>query len=513
MTDTTDFLEKDKANRIPITGALMLATLMHTLDSTIANVALPNMQGSISASPEQLTWVLTSYILATAVMTPLCGWLAMKFGRKRMIVLSIIGFTAASMLCGIATSVPEMVLFRTLQGLAGASLMPLSQSVMLDTFPQEQIPRVMSLWSSAVILGPILGPIVGGWITEHLDWRWVFFINLPLGIIAVLGVSTFMADDPGGRQRPFDFIGFSALTAFVVGIQVMLDRGPSQDWWESPEIWTWLALALAGLWVFLVQSATARHPFFHRDLARDGNFVGTTVFSFFVGVLLFSTSALLPVLMQNLLGYSAMQTGEASVSRGIGSLISFLMVPFLIQKLGARRVLFIGTVLSATSLWAMAGFDLSMTDQPIIISGFIQGAGTGLLFAPLSTLAYVTLSPVHRVEGAILSTMARSLGSAIGISIVQAMVLRNSALAQSELSSRMDPSNPVLNDVIPIPGALTTTEGLAQLNGEVTRQAMMIGYVDIFSWMTLITLAMIPLILILRPPPKAPMEKIGTSAD
>lgn len=513
MTDSPDFLEKDKANRIPITGALMLATLMHTLDSTIANVALPQMQGSISASPEQLTWVLTSYILATAVMTPLCGWLAMKFGRKRMIVLSIIGFTAASMLCGIATTVPEMVLYRTLQGLAGAALMPLSQSVMLDTYPQEQIPRVMSLWSAAVIMGPILGPIVGGWITEHLNWRWVFFINLPLGIIAVLGVSAFMADDPGGRQRPFDVIGFSALTAFVVGLQVMLDRGPGQDWWESPEIWAWLALAMAGLWVFMVQSATARHPFFHRDLARDGNFVGTTIFSFFVGVLLFSTTALLPVMMQNLMGYSAMQTGEASVSRGLGSLISFLMVPFLIQRLGARKVLFIGTVLSIASLWAMAGFDLSMTEQPIIISGFIQGVGTGLLFAPLSTLAYVTLSPAHRVEGTILATMARSMGSAVGISIVQAMVLRNGALAHSELSSRMDPTSPMLNDVLPFEGALTTSEGLSQLNGEVTRQAMMIGYVDIFSWMTLITMAMIPLILILRPPPKAPIEKVGASPD
>lgn len=513
MTDSPDFLEKDKANRIPITGALMLATLMHTLDSTIANVALPQMQGSISASPEQLTWVLTSYILATAVMTPLCGWLAMKFGRKRMIVLSIIGFTAASMLCGIATTVPEMVLYRTLQGLAGAALMPLSQSVMLDTYPQEQIPRVMSLWSAAVIMGPILGPIVGGWITEHLNWRWVFFINLPLGIIAVLGVSAFMADDPGGRQRPFDVIGFSALTAFVVGLQVMLDRGPGQDWWESPEIWAWLALAMAGLWVFMVQSATARHPFFHRDLAKDGNFVGTTIFSFFVGVLLFSTTALLPVMMQNLMGYSAMQTGEASVSRGLGSLISFLMVPFLIQRLGARKVLFIGTVLSIASLWAMAGFDLSMTEQPIIISGFIQGVGTGLLFAPLSTLAYVTLSPAHRVEGTILATMARSMGSAVGISIVQAMVLRNGALAHSELSSRMDPTSPMLNDVLPIEGALTTSEGLSQLNGEVTRQAMMIGYVDVFSWMTLITMAMIPLILILRPPPKAPIEKVGASPD
>jgi DHA2 family multidrug resistance protein len=341
----------------------------------------------------------------------------------------------------------------------------------------------------------------------------VFFINLPLGIIAVLGVSSFMADDPGGRQRPFDFIGFSALTAFVVGLQVMLDRGPGQDWWESPEIWTWAAIALAGFWVFITQSATAQHPFFHRDLAKDGNFVGTTVFSFFVGVLLFSTSALLPVLMQNLLGYSAMQTGTASVSRGVGSLISFLMVPFLIQRLGARTVLLVGTVLSITSLWAMAGFDLSMTTGPIIVSGFIQGAGTGLLFAPLSTLAYVTLSPVHRVEGTILSTMARSLGSSVGISMVQAMVLRNSALAHSELSARMDPSSPMLNDILPMTGALTTTEGLTRLNGEVTRQAMMIGYVDVFSWMALLTVAMIPLILILRPPPKAPMEKISAPAD
>lgn len=513
MTDAADYLEKDKANRIPITGALMLATLMNTLDSTIANVALPKMQSSISASQEQLTWVLTSYILATAVMTPLSGWLAMKFGRKRMISLSIAGFTIASMLCGIATSVEQMVLFRTLQGLAGASLMPLSQSAMLDMYPQEQIPRVMSLWSSAVILGPILGPTLGGWITENLSWRWVFFINLPLGILATLAVTSLMADDPGGRQRPFDFIGFAALTAFVVGLQVMLDRGPGQDWWDSPEIWIEAGIALAGLWVFLVQSATSPNPFFHRDLAKDSNFVGTTVFSFFVGVLLFSTTALLPVLMQSLLGYSAVHSGWVSMSRGVGSLISFLLVPILIQTIGPRKMLVIGTTLSVGSLWAMAKFDLSMTEWPLVASGFVQGAGTGLLFAPLSTLAYVTLNPVHRVEGTILSTMARSLGSSVGISIVQAMVLRNTAVAHSELAGRMDPSNPVLQDVLPPQVDLTTSAGLAIMNGEITRQSMMMGYIDVFAWMVVLVLAMYPLIMILRPPAKAPMERIEAAGD
>ncbi len=504
---------KDIENRIPITGALMLATLMNTLDSTIANVALPHMQGSLQASQDQITWVLTSYILATAVMTPLSGWLSMKIGRKRMLLFSIIGFTAASMLCGIATSVPEMVAFRLLQGLAGAALMPLSQSVMLDLYPQRLIPVVMSVWSAAVILGPIAGPSLGGWITEHLNWRWVFFINLPIGILAVLGILTFMARDLGGRQRPFDFIGFTALVSFVVGLQVMLDRGPGRDWFESPEIWIETALAIGGLWVFIVQTATAEHPFFHRDLAKDRNFIGTTIFGFFVGVLLFSTTALIPSFMQNLLGYSAMQSGTASMSRGLGSLVSFLLVPLLVSRMGARLVLLFGLTGCICALWMMAQFDLSMTANPIVMSGFIQGLGVGLLFAPLSTLSYATLDASHRVEGTIVSTMARSLGSSVGISLVQAMVIRDGALAHSVLAGQIDTSNPLLRFTLPKALDPSTPGGLMALNGEVTRQAAMIGYVDVFSWMTLLTLLLIPLILILRPAPAIRMEKIEVHAD
>lgn len=484
----------------------MLATLMYTLDSTIANVALPHIQGSISASQDEITWVLTSYILATAVMTPLSGWLAQKFGRKRVLQYSIVTFTVASMLCGIATNVPEMVAFRLFQGIAGASLMPLSQSVMLDIFPPSMIPRVMSLWSAAVIIGPIAGPTLGGWITEHLDWRWVFFINLPIGILATLGVTRFMDHDAGGRQRPFDFVGFGALVAFVVGIQVMLDRGPGQDWLDSKEIWIELAIGLAGLWVFVVQTRTAKNPFFHLDLARDANFIGTTVFGFFVGVLLFSTTALLPSFMQNLLGYSAMQAGVASVPRGVGSLVSFLLVPFVMSRFGARSSLFGGLVLSAMSLWMMASFDLSMTAMPIMISGFVQGLGMGLLFAPLSTLAYVTLNPIHRVEGTIVSTMSRSLGSSVGISIVQAMVLRNAALGHSELAGRIDPANPLVLNLLPTFMDPGTAGGLRSLNAEITRQASMIGYVDVFAWMTLLTCVIVPLVLILRPAPPLPPD-------
>ncbi|HEX7946356.1 MAG TPA: DHA2 family efflux MFS transporter permease subunit [Phenylobacterium sp.] len=497
---------QDVRNRIPITGALMLATLMYTLDSTIANVALPHMQGSLSASQDQITWVLTSYILATAVMTPLAGWLAQKIGRKRMLLYSIVGFTVASMLCGVAQNVTEMVAFRVLQGLAGASLMPLSQSVMLDIFPMSMIPRVMSIWSAAVIMGPIFGPILGGSITEHLDWRWVFYINLPVGILATLGVFNFMARDPGGRERPFDFIGFGSLIAFIVGLQVMLDRGPGRDWFDSKEIWVEAAIGLAGLWVFIVQTATAEHPFYHRDLAKDGNFIGTTIFGFFVGVLLFSTTALLPSFMQNLLGYSALQSGEASVTRGIGSLISFLLVPFVMARLGARTALTSGLVLSIGALWMMGQFNLAMTSSPILVSGFIQGFGTGLLFAPLSTLGYATLDQSHRVEGTIVSTMARSLGSSVGISVIQAMVLRDSASAHSELAGRMDPSNPVINSILPKLMDTGTTSGLSILNGEITRQSAMLGYVNIFSWMALVTCILFPLILILRPAPKAPVD-------
>jgi len=505
--------QKDIANRIPITGALMLATLMNTLDSTIANVALPHMQGSVSASADQIVWVLTSYIIATAIMTPLSGWLSQKIGRKTMFLASIAGFTAASVLCGIATSLPELVVFRLIQGVAGASLIPLSQTVMLDIYPQRLIPRVMSIWSAAVILGPIVGPTLGGWLTEDFSWRACFYINVPIGILAFLGIWTFMDRDEGGRERPFDFLGFGALVLFVGGFQLMVDRGPTQDWFDSKEVWIEAAICAVGLWVFIVQTVTAAHPFFHRDLAKDGNFVGTTLFGMFVGVLLFSTSALLPSMMQNLLGYSALQSGIASMTRGIGSLIAFLAVPMLVARFGPRSVLLVGIMLSSIALWRMGQFDLSMTPGPIEWAGFIQGLGTGLLFAPLNTLAYAKLAPVHRTEGTIVATMARSLGSSAGISLLEAMLIRDAAVSHSRLAEHVTVTDPVLRWAMPRMFDLQSVPGLAALNGEVTRQGTMISYDALFSGMAIGCLLLAPSLLLLKPPTGPPPSGPEMVAD
>jgi DHA2 family multidrug resistance protein len=505
--------EADVANRVPITAALMLATLMNTLDSTIANVALPHMQGNLGASQDQIAWVLTSYIIATAIMTPLSGWLSLKIGRKPMFLFSISTFTIASMLCGVATSLPEMVLFRLIQGVAGASMMPLSQTVMLDIYPMRQIPQVMSIWSAAVIMGPIVGPAVGGWLTENFSWRWCFYINLPIGILAFAGIYFFMARDEGGRQRPFDFLGFGALVTFVGAFQLMMDRGPSQDWFDSREIWIEAIVAAVGFYLFLIQTLTAKQPFFDRDLARDRNYLACAFFGLLVGALLFSTTALLPTFMQGLLGYSALQSGYASMPRGGGSLIAFLLVPFLVTWIGPRRVLLLGVALSAVALWQMAHFDLSMTAAPIMTSGVIQGLGVGLLFAPLNTLAYATLAPEHRTEGTIVSTMLRSLGSSMGISTIEAQLTRTSALAHARLAEHFTPGDPVVSAALP--PALNPAAGgsLAALNGEVTRQAAMLGYDTIFAWMSLGALALLPLMLLMRAPPPATVMAVEAAAE
>lgn len=492
---------QDIRNRIPITGALMLATLMNTLDSTIANVALPHIQGSVSAAQDQVTWVLTSYILATAIMTPLSGWLSEKIGRKRMFMYSIAGFTLASIMCGTATSLPEIVIYRLLQGIAGASMMPLSQAVMLDIFPQSMVPRVMSLWSAAVILGPIAGPTLGGWLTESFSWRWVFYINVPIGIMAFLGVYTFMARDDGGRERPFDFIGFGSLAIFIGAFQLMVDRGPSQDWFDSREILFEAALMAAGFYVFITQTLTAQHPFFHRDLAKDRNYLGSVIFGFFVGVLLFSTNALLPLLMQNLLGYSALQSGWISIPRGVGSLIAFLLVPLLVNRIGALPSLLSGIVLSILGLWQMSHFELTMTSQPIMIAGFIQGVGTGLMFAPLSTLGYATLHPSHRTEGTIVATMARSLGSSLGISVIQAILTNDTVLARARLAQNIAIGDPTIAAALPPLLDPAAAGGLQVLNGEIGRRAAMIGYDNVFSWMALAVLLLLPLLLLMRSKP------------
>jgi DHA2 family multidrug resistance protein len=492
----------DIANRVPITISLMLATIMNSLDTTIANVALPHIQGSISASPDQITWVLTSYLIATAIMTPLSGWLSVRIGRKAMFTISIAGFTAASMLCGIATSLPEIVAFRLLQGLFGASLIPLSQAVMLDLYPPRQLGQVMALWGAAAILGPIFGPAIGGWLTDNLSWRWVFYINLPIGILAFTGIWLFMSWGGEAKAKPFDFLGFGALTVFVGAFQLCVDRGPSQDWFSSSEIWTEAIVGVIALYVFLVQTLTARHPFFDRSLALDRNFVTCTAFGFFIGILLFSTMALLPTMMQQFMGYTALESGLASMPRGLGSFVAMFAVGRLIGRIDTRLILLTGLSLSAVSLWQMTQFDLSMSATPIIIAGVVQGVGIGLIFVPLSTLAFTTVAPHLRAEATGVYTLMRSLGSSVGISIMQALWTSNAAVVHSTLVTHIAPGDPVVGAALAQAPALGS--GLESLNAEITRQAAMVAYLDDFKVMMIITLACMPLLLLMRTPKFAP---------
>jgi len=499
-------------NRAAITVSIMLATMMQSIDTTIANVALPHMQGSVSASQDQITWVLTSYIVASAIATPLTGWLADRIGRKLLFLTAIAGFTIASMLCGMATNLGEIVLFRLMQGLFGACLIPLSQAVLLDAYPPKMHGQAMAIWGAGAILGPILGPFLGGLLTENLSWRWVFYINLPIGLMAFAGVWSFIGADVKRQAKKFDFLGFGSLTIFIAAFQLMLDRGPTVDWFSSPEIVTWAVVAAAAIWIFFVHTATTKHPFFDRELAKDRNFVVCTLFGFFVGVLLFSTMAVLPPMMQGLLGYPVLTSGIVSMPRGVGAFLSMFIVGRLVGKIDIRFLLAAGLTLNAVALWQMTHFDLSMTSGPLIWSGLTQGFGTGLVFVPMTTLAFATLNPRLRAEGSSLNTLIRSLGMAAGISIIQALFVQNSLIMRASMTELVKPDSPVFAAGIPNIMAPANFLTLSVVSGELSRQSAMVAYVDSFRLLFWMTLCMFPMLLIMRKP-KARTETPVVHAD
>ncbi len=494
---------KDVANRVPITIGMMLATVMNSLDTTIANVALPQMRGSLSASPDQITWVLTSYIIAAAIMTPMSGWLSVRVGRKLTFLVSIAGFTIASMLCGVATSLSEIVAFRLLQGLCGAALIPLSQAVLLDIYPPSQVGQMMAVWGAGALLGPIFGPLLGGWLTDNFSWNWVFFINLPVGILAFLAISIFMSHDRSGEARPFDFLGFGALVVFIGGLQLVLDRGPSVDWFSSPEIWTEALCSVAGLYVFLVQTLTAKHPFFDRRLALDRNFVTSNLFGFFIGLLLFSTMALLPPVMQGVMGYSVFEAGLVMMPRGLGSFAAMFVVGRLIGRIDTRLILGAGLGIVGFALLGMSHFDLAMDSTPFVTTGIVQGLGIGLLFVPLSVTAFATLEPTLRAEGTAVYTLIRNMGSSVGISMMEAIDTHETSVAHADMAAHVQPSNPVFAAGVPSAMSPGTSSGLATLNADITRHASMVALIDVFHLMLLMIFVIAPLLLLMRKPKAA----------
>jgi DHA2 family multidrug resistance protein len=384
-------------------------------------------------------------------------------------------------------------------------MIPLSQAVMLDMYPPQQIGQVMAIWGAGTLLGPIFGPLIGGWITQDFSWRWAFYINLPVGLVAFACVWFFMSPDPGKRGRPFDFLGYGALITFIAGLQLALDRGPTQDWFASPEVWTEAICSAIGLYVFIMQTVTARQPFFDRALGLNRNFIFCNLYSVVIGVLLFATMALQPPLMQQLLGYPVLGAGLVMMPRGIGSVISMLIVGRLVGKIDTRLLMVGGLALSALAMLQMSHFDLSMTTTPFITSGLLQGFATGFMFVPMTAMAFATLEPRLRPDATSVFATVRSLGQAVGISIMEAVYTNQAAVAHGDLSAAVQPSNPALAAGLPANLNPLTLGGLEGLNGEVTRQASMVGYVDVFRLMFFGAILVMPMVLVLRPPKSAPV--------
>ncbi|MGE5668879.1 MAG: MDR family MFS transporter [Betaproteobacteria bacterium] len=483
-------------HRALITISVMLASIMQALDNTIANVALPRIQGSLSATQDQMAWVLTSYIIAAAIMTPLSGWLAGQVGRKRVFLFSIVGFTIASALCGLAQSLPEIVLSRLIQGLCGAALIPMSQAVLLDINPHSQHARAMAIWVMGVTIGPILGPALGGWLTENYNWRWVFYINVPFGVLSFLGILAFMPETAIRRSR-FDFFGFATLSLAIGAFQLMLDRGQLKDWFNSTEIRVEACIAGTALYLFVVHMlTTTKSPFVSPALFKDRNFVTGNVFIFTVGVVLFATLALLPSMLQDLLNYPVVLTGLVTAPRGIGTLAAMLIVGRLIGRVDTRLIIMAGFAITALSLWNMTGFYLQMDTAPIVWSGLAQGLGTGFVYVPLAAVTFATLSPRFRNEGTALFSLVRNVGSSIGISVVEALLARNTQTVHSSLAADVTPFGDFMH--ARSWSTLGNVHGLAMLNADVTRQAAMIAYLDDFKLMMVLTLCAIPLVALLR---------------
>ena len=478
----------------------MGAMIMQILDTTIANVALPHMATSLGATLDTVTWVLTSYIVASAIAIPATGWLAERFGSRNLFLFAVGGFIIASMLCGTAVSLEEMVVFRIFQGVAAAFIGPLSQTAMLDINRPEDAAKAMSVWGMGVMVGPIMGPVIGGWLTQSYNWRWVFYVNVPVGALT-FAILWFLLPSRPRRTRTFDITGFALISIAVASFQLMLDRGQQEDWFSSWEIMIEAMIAAAALWMGVVHLATAKKPLFDRALFMNRNLVMGMIFMIVIGISTMAPMALLPPMLQQLFGYPVIDTGLMMAPRGVGVLITMWFAGQMMGKIDTRILITVGLILFSFSLRQMANWSLEMDFWPVIISGFLQGLGMGLVFMPLNSLAFATLSHNYRTDGASLLNLMRSIGQSAGISMVTVLLARNIQTSHSDLASHVTSQTIPALDL----GSLDRFGGLSDsvfgyADAMINKQAAMIAYIDDFYLMAWISIGVLPLVLLLRKP-------------
>ena len=485
--------------RVMVTIAIMTSTVMQALDTTIANVALPHMQGSLGASQSQISWVVTSYILSSAITMALAGSLASRLGRKGLFLISILGFTISSILCGLSGSLTSLVVCRFAQGIFGASFVPLSQSILLDIYPKEKHGSALALWGAGVMIGPILGPILGGYITEMYGWQWVFFVNIPVGFAAFIGIGIFFKERLVPQIRPFDWSGFFLLSLFLTSLQLALDRGEQLDWLSSKEIKTEFLVAIISFYFFVVHSVAKKDPFLSLALFKDRNLVDGLVLGLTIGATLQATMVLTPEFLQQLMNYPVEIAGLIVATRSTGTLVAIILVRKLITHIDARYLVLTGLTIAAYSLHQMAGFSPNMDYWPIVNSGIALGFGLGFVFVPLSLLSFSTLAPTYRTEAAGIYNLVRYIGGSIGISMMVNFFTRHAQESYSTLGESVTPFNK-LHAFFPNIQSLHLIEAekLELINQELTKQASTIAYLSSFKVLMILMVFSIPLLFLFR---------------
>ena len=497
------------SKRLLISIAVMAATIMQVLDTTIVNVALPDMAGQLDATPDNISWVLTSYLIASAIFMPLTGYLTDRLGQRRYLLISIAGFVITSALCGMAGSLSQMVLFRFMQGIFGASLVPLSQSIMLQVFPGEQRGKAMAIWSMGVMVAPILGPTLGGWLTEVVSWRWTFYINLPVGILSFLLAMRFVPDTVV-RERRMDWLGFSSLALGIGALQLVLDRGNQDDWFSSQMLTVATLIAVLSLIFFIVYTLTGKHhPLFDLRIFRDRNFLFASLIMTIIGIGFFGGMLLNSIFLQNFLGYPTFEAGLYMAPRGLASFLVMIVVGKFAGKIQPRIFIFFGIMASIAGNYLMTRFTGDITAHDLILPMMLQGLGMGLIFVPISTLAFTTLPKAIAAEAAGIYSLIRALGSALGISILTTYFSRSTEKAWSLLRGDINLYSEALHAYLaPLHFGVQDPQGIALAARAVLHQAQNIGYIDSFWFATINFIVMLPLLFLVRTPvsPASPAQ-------
>lgn len=501
-------------NRILITMVVMSATLMQVIDTTIVNVALPHMQGALSASPDEITWTLTSYMVASAIFMPLTGYLSDKLGRKLYLFISIAGFTVVSALCGASVTLSEIVFFRLLQGIFGAALVPLSQAIMTDIFPPEERTRAMAIWGIGVMVGPILGPTLGGYLTDIASWRWTFYVNVPVGVFTLLLMH--VIPDTPKKQRDLDWIGVLLICTAIGGLQYVIDRGNSADWFASSSIQFATYLTVTCFLGFILhQFSDTKEPIFNIAIFKDKNFAISSILLCIVGLGLYGTMVIQPLMMEGLLNYPVLTTGLLLAPRGVAGMLSMAVVTQLAKRVEPRYIILAGILLCTSGIWIGTYYSTSINTPWLVWPMVLQGFGMGMIFVPLSTIAFSTLSHEMRTEAAGLYSLLRTIGGSIGISIAITVYARRSQVFWNELGGGINIYNPAVHDYLQNLHLMPTSPlGSMLLSSELMRQSSILAFVNVYAFIAWAFMMMAPMVLFLdkmkrkTPEPLVPDEKI-----